>query len=321
MSRSRNARVGMTLALAAAIAGGGALAFVNSHAPRTSVSAESASSAVPPAELGVAEADAPEADAAALSGSVLETLPVSKYTYLRLATSQGEVWAAVPSASIAVGSRVAIADANRMENFKSSTLNRTFGVIYFGTLTSAPATPRASAKHQFSPLDVLSQDEQDLPAGHPPIDGESSPPAVANGDALPPGHPDISGAPPAAALNGSAKGKTPSAPAVPVAPATGSNAHVISELTSLRQKLAGQRVRVRGQVVKVTPHIQGHTFFHLRDSSLGSEGQAADLVVTSDLEPQVGQVAVFEGTLRTNVDIGIGYFYPVLLENATLIAE
>ena len=34
-----------------------------------------------------------------------------------------------------------------------------------------------------------------------------------------------------------------------------------------------------------------------------------------------GQVATFEGVLRTDVDIGIGYSYPLLLEDATLTAE
>ena len=53
----------------------------------------------------------------------------------------------------------------------------------------------------------------------------------------------------------------------------------------------------------------------------GDPGPASDLVVTSDSTPERGQVAIFEGILRTDVDIGIGYHYPILLENAVLIAE
>ncbi len=39
----------------------------------------------------------------------------------------------------------------------------------------------------------------------------------------------------------------------------------------------------------------------------------------SAVAPQRGQVAIFEGTLRADDDIGIGYKYPVLLEDATVI--
>ena len=70
---------------------------------------------------------------------MLETVPVSKYTYLRLRSSDGEVWAAVPSASVAIGSRVTISGATRMDDFKSATLGKSFKVIYFGTLGSAAA--------------------------------------------------------------------------------------------------------------------------------------------------------------------------------------
>ena len=42
---------------------------------------------------------------------------------------------------------------------------------------------------------------------------------------------------------------------------------------------------------------------------------------TATTEASVGSVATFEGTLRTNVDVGIGYVYPILLDDAKLLAE
>jgi hypothetical protein len=48
---------------------------------------------------------------------------------------------------------------------------------------------------------------------------------------------------------------------------------------------------------------------------------AADLVATAVVAPQRAEVAIFEGTLRMDVDVGIGYKYPVLLEDATIVGQ
>lgn len=314
-SAARKAQLGMTAALAAAVIAGGALALFNSHSARaTTVRAEAAQPAPEPAS----QTQAPAGDnGPGLSGAVLETLPVSNYTYLRLSTSAGEVWAAVPSANVAVGSQVAIANATRMDDFKSSTLKRTFKEIYFGTLAPSGA---GSAERPFSPADILDEDEQALPAGHPDVANGSAPGPVNDSDPLPAGHPALNGAAPHGGATPAASG-FPDLPAEPIAAARGRNAHVIVELGAQRHELAGQRVRVRGQVTKVTPNVQGHTFFHLRDRNPKAAAQPTDLVVTSTFEPSRGQVATFEGILRADVDIGIGYSFPVLLENATVVPE
>ncbi len=322
----------MTLVLGGAVLAAVALSVYSSRrAHDTPLRSEDPALAAMPVTQEAAQADPPpSADDSALSGDVLETLPVAKYTYLRLHTTNGEVWAAVPSAAIAVGSHVAIANATRMDDFKSTTLKRTFNVIYFGTLASAPA-PDPTGK--FSAADVPPLDDDPaLPPGHPDI-GNAAPlgSVASDSDPLPPGHPDIGatsvpgltgeGASPHGAADGNANG--PPLPELRVEPAHGSNAYVISALSAQRQKLAGRRVRVRGQVTKVTPDVNGRAFFHLRDGNAapGSAGQAPDLVATAVVPPQRGQVAIFEGTLRTDVDVGIGYKYPVLLEDATLVGQ
>ena len=258
----------------------------------------------PPTPLAVDSAEAPAAENGAIGGEVLETVPVSKYTYLRLRSSDGEVWAAVPSANVAIGSRVTISNATRMDDFKSATLGRTFKIIYFGTLGAAAGDGLAPKFPIGDEQDVDS--DQKLPPGHPDIGANSAPAALADGNASP--HGGVSDSPAEAEL-----------PMPKIARAAGSNAYVITQLASDRQRLAGQRVRVRGQVTKVTPDVQGRAFFHLRDSDVSGKG--LDLVVTSAIAPTRGQVATFEGTLRADDDIGIGYKYPVLLEDATIIGE
>jgi hypothetical protein len=332
LSDGKRSDVKMTLVLGGAVVAAVALSVYSSRATHDAPlrSEDSAAVAMPATEQAAQTDPTPAADDTALNGDVLETLPVSKYTYLRLHTASGEVWAAVPNAAIAVGSHVAIANATRMDDFKSTTLKRTFSVIYFGTLADAPA---AGSTGKFSVADTPPLDDDPaLPPGHPDI-GSAAPlgSVASDSDPLPPGHPDIGatsapgftaeGASPHGAADGNASG--PPLPELRVEPAHGNNAYVIAALSAQREKLAGHRVRVRGQVTKVTPDVNGRAFFHLRDGNAvaGSTGQAADLVATAVVPPQRGEVAIFEGTLRTDVDVGIGYKYPVLLEDATLVGQ
>jgi hypothetical protein len=301
----------MSWALGGAIAAGAVLALAGArHSNSLSATVEPALTAAA-AEL---PDNAPADDAQGLKGEVLETLPVAKYTYLRLATAAGEVWAAVPSAAVALHSQVQIADATPMQDFKSSTLKRTFKVIYFGTLAGPSAAPAGTGK---APELRAVADNEPLPPGHPDLG------SAATADSLPPGHPSLNEAAPFDApshptqLAGVSAGNEAPLPDPPSERALGKNAYLVAELVAARNKLAGRSVRVRGEVTKVTD-VQDHAFFHIRDASLGPDGQPADIVVTSAARPKRGDIATFEGVLRADVDVGIGYKYPALLENATI---
>lgn len=87
---------------------------------------------------------APAADTMALSGSVLERIDAPPYSYLRIATAAGEVWAAVNQTDTAVGATVNVSGTT-MQGFKSKSLGRTFDKIVFGTLAGAPAPKAAPA--------------------------------------------------------------------------------------------------------------------------------------------------------------------------------
>ncbi|HJW33334.1 MAG TPA: hypothetical protein VJ505_08225 [Holophagaceae bacterium] len=64
-------------------------------------------------------------------GTVVETFDAANYTYVRVKTASGEIWAAATPFKVSVGTQVAVPTDMPMENFHSSTLNRTFPVIYF----------------------------------------------------------------------------------------------------------------------------------------------------------------------------------------------
>lgn len=312
-AKKKNADRKMTLVLVLVVVAAVAIALASA---RTSHGADAHAEAPALSPALAAESAAPGEVDGPVAGEVLEAIPVSKYTYLRLRGADGELWAAVPSAVIAIGSQVTIANATRMDDFKSGTLGRTFKAIYFGTLGPA-ASAALAPKYPGNDLPEVN-DSDPLPPGHPAIGNSGAIPSGEQDDALPAGPPSALGASPHGAVQSDDNATLPKPLIVK---AQGPGAHTIAELASATLALAGHRVRVRGQVTKVTPDVQGHTFFHVRDGNLNAAGQASDLVVTSLSEPKRGQVATFEGTLRANVDIGIGYTYPVLLESATMVAE
>ena len=79
-----------------------------------------------------------------IRGTLAEKMDSGGYTYLRITTASGEVWAAVPQTQVTVGADVDVAVQMTMEAFASKTLNRTFDKIIFGTLAGgAPAMPAA----------------------------------------------------------------------------------------------------------------------------------------------------------------------------------
>lgn len=101
--------------------------------------------------VGAGEKSVPvSSDPTALKGTVLEVKEVESYTYLRLKTSSGEVWAAVTKAPVKTGDEVTLGKVTVMSNFESKSLKTTFPTIYFGSLSGAAASAGSA-----------------MPAGHP----------------------------------------------------------------------------------------------------------------------------------------------------------
>jgi hypothetical protein len=106
-----------------------------------------------PADSSAAGAAAASAQSApTVTGPVLETMNASNYTYVRVKTDQGDIWAASGEFKIAVGDRVTLALEMPMENFHSQTLKRDFPLIYFTTRIGRegeplPAMPAMMSAH------------------------------------------------------------------------------------------------------------------------------------------------------------------------------
>lgn len=114
---------------------------------------------LPPDHPAMGQMDAgsaPTAVAANLTGEVLETMNAGGYTYVKLRTSGGETWAALPEMKVKVGDKLALNGQMTLDNFQSKTLNRTFPKIVFATPAGA-APAAAAAQANLKPNDPMAQ--------------------------------------------------------------------------------------------------------------------------------------------------------------------
>jgi hypothetical protein len=93
--------------------------------------AASASAAAQPASVPQAAAQPAPGAVQKVSGTVAETMDASTYTYLRVKTGSGEIWAAAGRFKVAVGDRVVVPLETPMKDFHSQSLDRDFPLIYF----------------------------------------------------------------------------------------------------------------------------------------------------------------------------------------------
>ncbi|MCK5800327.1 MAG: nucleotide-binding protein [Deltaproteobacteria bacterium] len=221
-----------------------------------------------------------------LVGTVLETMDASSYTYLRLKTASGaEAWAAVSKAKVKVGAKVAVAKPHPMQNFHSSTLNRTFPLIYFGNLGGGKAGVHG--------MGGMGKNPRGMGKAH----------GGGTASDMKRAHSGIGRAKIAVGTLAKAKG-----------------GYRVAEIFAQRKTLAGKKVIVRGKVTKFNPGIMGKNWFHVQDGSGDATARTHDLTVTSPLATtvKVGDVVLIEGTLASDKTVGPGYSYRALLEGATL---
>ncbi|MGE5666912.1 MAG: nucleotide-binding protein, partial [Betaproteobacteria bacterium] len=211
-------------------------------------------------------------------GEVLEVKDVAAYTYLRLKTADGETWAAVNRSAVKKGAEVTIDNPMVMRNFESKSLKRTFDTIVFGTL--ADATGAAVVDPHMVP-------------GASPVDADFD-------------H-----------IHGS-WAKTPGAGTVKVAKAEGANGRTVAEVNTDRLALKDKPVAIRAKVVKVTANVMGKNWIHLRDGSGSAADHSNEILVTSKDQPKVGDVVLAKGMVKTDVNLGSGYVYKVLVEDVSL---
>jgi len=103
-----------------------------------------------------------------------------------------------------------------------------------------------------------------------------------------------------------------------IVPAEGGK--TVAAVFAEKDQLAGQSVMVRGKVVKANAMVMGKNWLHVRDGS-GEEGTNDLTVTTTGNLPQVGDTVVVSGVVGIDKDFGMGYVYPVIVEDAEVTVE
>lgn len=91
----------------------------------------------------------------------------------------------------------------------------------------------------------------------------------------------------------------------------------VFDLYATRDKLAGKTVILTGKVVKFMPNIMNKNWIHLQDGS--NFNGFNDITITSLEKVNVDAVVSLKGKVTLNKDLGSGYKYDVLIEDAVLV--
>lgn len=251
-----------------------------------------------------------EKEVVTVSGKVLEKTDSNEFTYLKVATDTGERWVVVPATTVTIGEAVVIEGGEVLQNFPSKAMGQTFAELI--------AAPGIKGKEP-----IKSRMEE---TGHEGLDlGDGAHPGVAGKDAT------FASAMQDEAAKSGAQGQQEFDPSIlgsskaivpfvelKVEKADGKNSYTVGQLFDQSQGLDGKKIRVRGQIVKVSPNIMGKNWLHIQDGTGNTLKNTHDLVVTTKATPEKGEIVVVEGDLHANRDFGAGYQYPVIIEDAVI---
>lgn len=247
-----------------------------------------------PALLPEPSAAMPQTTAASetrtVTGTVIETVNASGYTYMLVATGTSETWVAIPETAIKKGGMISYYEGMAMANFTSKSLNKTFERIIFSAGLAEAAGAVAAAPAGSDSFAAALQAEQKTAAPAPITE-------------------QVSG--------GSAMAISP-LQEISVPKADGDNAYTVAEIFAGTKTLTGKKVRLRGKVVKFSPSIMGKNWVHLQDGTGDPLHSTHDLVFTTDATLAVDAIVIMEGTLAADKDFGAGYKYVAIVEQAVL---
>lgn len=227
------------------------------------------------------------------SGTVLETLNASGYTYVLVESANGQNWVAIPETDVKKGTAINYYQGMVMKDFTSKTLNRTFESIIFSSGlangSGTPAPPPAPAANDSFAAAVKAEQSQ------------------------------AASAPTPMAASGGSSGAVVPLEEIIIDKSTAANGYTVEEIFAKAKELHGKKVQVHAKVVKFSPLIMGKNWIHLQDGTGNPMQNSHDLVVTSGDTVEVGSVIAVEGILAAEKDFGAGYKYAAIIEDATIL--
>lgn len=211
--------------------------------------------------------------------TVKKVIETPAYTYLEVNESEKDYWVAIAKQDIQEGNTFFYSEALEMKDFYSKALDRTFGSILF--------------------IDKISKTGSQMHEGH---------------SDMPSSNPQMNSQNPHSTQH---TGRKPVAqkPSISVESAKGGIS--IAQLFSNAEKYKNEKVKIKGQVVKVNNNIMNRNWVHIQDGS--SANNKFDLTVTTSDFVNEGDVVTFSGTIHLEKDFGAGYYYPMIMEHAETV--
>ena len=135
---------------------------------------------------------------------------------------------------------------------------------------------------------------------------------------LSPSNPHETGAAQEVAIKAHSTGLRMDKKDVKIEPAKGKGAITVKYAYEKAKELSGKQVVLNCVAVKVSKNILGKNWIHCQDGTGTRDGNNYDITVTTKAAPKVGEKLSVRGILHKDRDIGAGYFYPVLIEEANV---
>ena len=212
-------------------------------------------------------------------GKILEIKDAMGYKYLKVDEEGKELWIAIANAPVTIGDKIGYDKKTMMRDFKSKSLDQTFKEIFFASDVYLPQ--QVQKPKSMKEMLGLSPKKKDPHAGM-------------------------------------GRGMTPEEEEKPAIPFTKKDTYTIEEIHMWRKSLAGQTISLEGSVYKVSRQIMKLDWVHLGDGTGNEKKLTDDLVFTAaSTSIKAGDKVIAKGKVVVNKDFGYGYFYKVIIQDAT----
>ena len=215
-------------------------------------------------------------------GKVLEIKGVMGYKYLKVDENGTQHWVAIANAPVAVGDKIGYDKRTIMHNFESQSLGKKFKEIIFASDVYLPQ----KVEKPKSMKDMLGLSTQNPHVKDP--------------------------------HKGMGMGMSPEEEEKPAKPFVKKDVYTIEEVHMWRKHLEDQIISLEGTVFKVSHQIMKLDWAHLGDGTGNEKKLTDDLVFTAaSTNIKAGDKVIAKGKVVVNKDFGYGYFYKVLIQDAT----
>ena len=212
-------------------------------------------------------------------GKILTIDNAMGYKYLNVDENGTQVWVAIANAPVAVGDKIGYDKRTIMHDFESKALGKKFKEIIFASDVYLPQKA-SQPKSMKAMLGLEPKDpHQGMGRGMSPEEEEEK----------------------------------------PSQPFVEKTSYSIQEVHMWRKALAGKTISLEGTVYKVSHQIMKRDWIHVGDGTGDEQKLTDDLVFTCDATTaKAGDKIRATGKVSVNKDFGFGYFYKVLIEDATI---